>query len=126
MRANNTVLIKDATAEPVDLHVGERVRIARVLMNMSQQKLAAKCGITFQQVQKYERGLNRVSASRLVMIAEALERPVAWFFEGLPSYPTTDTITHPTIALARKFNKMSPRQQQALWDIINAMRPEGR
>lgn len=126
MRANNTALIKDATAEPVDLHVGERVRIARVLMNMSQQKLAAKCGITFQQVQKYERGLNRVSASRLVMIAEALERPVAWFFEGLPSYPQTDTITHLNVALVRKFNALPARQQQAIWDLINGIRPEGR
>ena len=69
---------------PVDLHVGARVRMRRRLAGISQEKLADALGLTFQQVQKYERGANRVSASKLFEIAIALKTPVAFFFEGLP------------------------------------------
>lgn len=67
----------------VDVHVGKRIRQRRWLTGMTQQKLAELVGIKFQQIQKYETGANRVSASRLWDIAEALEVPVAFFFEGL-------------------------------------------
>jgi transcriptional regulator with XRE-family HTH domain len=67
----------------VDMHVGARVRMRRKFLGISQQALAAQLGITFQQVQKYERGANRVSASKLYEIARALEAPVSFFFEGL-------------------------------------------
>lgn len=67
----------------VDVHVGKRVRHRRWLVGMTQQQLAEKVGIKFQQIQKYETGANRVSASRLWDIAEALEVPVSFFFEGL-------------------------------------------
>ncbi|TNF58105.1 MAG: XRE family transcriptional regulator [Rhodobacteraceae bacterium] len=70
-------------AHPVDVHVGKRVRHRRWLIGMTQQQLAEKVGIKFQQIQKYETGANRVSASRLWDIAEALEVPVSFFFEGL-------------------------------------------
>ena len=68
---------------PVDVHVGKRVRHRRWMVGMTQQQLAEKVGIKFQQIQKYETGMNRVSASRLWDIADALDVPVAFFFEGL-------------------------------------------
>jgi transcriptional regulator with XRE-family HTH domain len=68
---------------PVDLHVGARIRMRRKLLGVSQERLAEQLGLTFQQVQKYERGANRVSASKLYEIARALQTSVAYFFEGL-------------------------------------------
>lgn len=68
---------------PVDVHVGKRVRHQRWTIGMTQQQLAERVGIKFQQIQKYETGMNRISASRLWDIADALEVPVAFFFEGL-------------------------------------------
>ncbi len=68
---------------PVDVHVGKRVRHRRWLTGMTQQQLAERVGIKFQQIQKYETGANRISASRLWDIADALEVPVSFFFEGI-------------------------------------------
>lgn len=68
---------------PVDIHVGQRIRQRRWLAGMTQQQLAERVGIRFQQIQKYETGMNRVSASRLWEIAQALDVPLAHFFEGL-------------------------------------------
>lgn len=70
-------------AHMVDVHVGKRIRQRRWLIGMTQQKLADMVGIKFQQIQKYETGANRVSASRLWDIGEAMGVPVAFFFEGL-------------------------------------------
>lgn len=70
-------------AHPVDVHVGKRVRHRRWLVGMTQQQLAERVGIKFQQIQKYETGANRISASRLWDIADALEVPVSFFFEGI-------------------------------------------
>ncbi|MEO1311793.1 MAG: helix-turn-helix transcriptional regulator [Pseudomonadota bacterium] len=72
-------------ANPVDLHVGQRLRQRRSLLGMTQQKLALAVGIKFQQIQKYESGANRVSASRLFALAQALDVPVSYFFEGAAS-----------------------------------------
>lgn len=69
---------------PVDIHVGGRVRFRRVLLGMSQEKLAEKLGLTFQQIQKYEKGANRIGASRLLEIALALGVTVQFFFEAAP------------------------------------------
>lgn len=68
---------------PVDVHVGKRVRHRRWMVGMTQQQLADKVGIKFQQIQKYETGMNRISASRLWDISEALSVPISFFFEGL-------------------------------------------
>jgi transcriptional regulator with XRE-family HTH domain len=68
---------------PVDVHVGSRIRLRRQLMKMSQEKLGDELGITFQQIQKYERGANRVGASRLYRLSRVLDVPVQFFFEGL-------------------------------------------
>ncbi len=68
---------------PVDVHVGTRIRLQRLTMKLSQSVLGEKLGVTFQQVQKYERGTNRVSASRLWRMAEILGVPVEFFFHGI-------------------------------------------
>ena len=70
---------------PVDIHVGSRVRMRRTLLGMSQEKLGDALGLTFQQVQKYERGANRVGASRLFEISRVLDVPVSFFFEEMPA-----------------------------------------
>lgn len=69
--------------DPVDMHVGARLRLRRTLMGLSQTELAKSVGLTFQQVQKYESGANRISASRLYHIAEALDVPVSFFFDDM-------------------------------------------
>jgi transcriptional regulator with XRE-family HTH domain len=69
---------------PIDIHVGKRIRIRRVLLGMNQETLAGALGLTFQQVQKYEVGTNRISASRLSAVAETLGVPISYFFDALP------------------------------------------
>ncbi len=70
---------------PIDKHVGSRVRMRRMMLGMSQEKLGDALGLTFQQVQKYEKGTNRIGASRLQQIAHILQVPVSFFFEGAPA-----------------------------------------
>src|SRR5881398_3384493 len=72
---------------PIDRHVGSRVRMRRMMLSMSQEKLGDGLGLTFQQVQKYEKGTNRIGASRLQQISHILQVPVAFFFEGAPNIP---------------------------------------
>jgi transcriptional regulator with XRE-family HTH domain len=72
-----------AHPDPVDIHVGQRLKLRRALLGMSQERLAELLGITFQQIQKYERGANRIGSSRLFQLAAVLDVPVGWFFEGL-------------------------------------------
>jgi len=69
---------------PTDTHVGSRIRLRRNMLGMSQEKLGEMLGITFQQVQKYEKGTNRVGASRLQAISQILQVPVSFFFEDVP------------------------------------------
>jgi transcriptional regulator with XRE-family HTH domain len=71
---------------PIDRHVGSRVRMRRVILGMSQEKLGEALGLTFQQVQKYEKGANRIGASRLQQISRTLDVPPAFFLEGAPSF----------------------------------------
>jgi len=78
-----------ANPHPVDIYVGSRVRLRRTLKGMSQQKLAAALGLTFQQIQKYERGTNRIGASRLFELSEILDVPTSFFFDGL-NVPSAD------------------------------------
>lgn len=74
---------------PIDCHVGSRVRLRRVILGMSQEKLGDALGLTFQQIQKYEKGINRIGASRLQQISRTLDVPPAYFFEGAPSFEAT-------------------------------------
>jgi transcriptional regulator with XRE-family HTH domain len=84
MALRYTIAAKKAP-NPTDKHVGSRVRMRRLMLAMSQEKLGAALGLTFQQVQKYERGTNRIGASRLQQISHVLQVPVAYFFEGAPN-----------------------------------------
>jgi transcriptional regulator with XRE-family HTH domain len=113
------------TKEPnaTDVHVGRRMRMRRLMMQMSQEVFAAELGVTFQQVQKYEKGVNRVSASRLQQAAYILQVPVQFFFEGLPKTETgskaredisysliSDLLSSPDgIALAKGFMQIENR-----------------
>ena len=76
---------------PIDVHVGGRVRLRRILVGMSQERLGEEIGLTFQQIQKYEKGSNRISASRLYQISRILNVPVQYFFDDVP-----DGDRHPT------------------------------
>ncbi len=79
---------------PIDKHVGSRARMRRLMLDMSQIEVADALGVTFQQVQKYEKGMNRVGAGRLQHLSQVLQVPVTFFFEGLPDRPeTTATAT---------------------------------
>ena len=78
------MMVAKKAPNPIDKHVGSRVRMRRMMLNMSQEKLGDALGLTFQQVQKYEKGTNRIGASRLQQISHILQVPVAFFFEGAP------------------------------------------
>lgn len=88
------------TPDPVDIYVGGRVRARRKMLGLSQTQLGDELGVTFQQVQKYERGTNRIGSSRLFRIATALDVPVAYFFEGaetsLPGYSENEVMDEDT------------------------------
>ena len=77
--------------DPIDLHVGARMRFRRMSVGMSQEALAARLGLTFQQVQKYEKAQNRIGSSRLFRIAQALDVSVSFFFEGLDDHPSGES-----------------------------------
>lgn len=80
------------TPSDIDVHVGQRIRVKRSLMGISQEKLAEAVGITFQQIQKYERGTNRVSAGRLYEVSKILQVPVSYFFEQITDNSQTPPI----------------------------------
>jgi transcriptional regulator with XRE-family HTH domain len=107
---------------PVDKYVGSRVRMRRIMLGMSQEKLGEALGLTFQQVQKYEKGTNRVGASRIQQISEILQVPVSFLFEGGPSglatpegygegtspaYVSDFLATSEGLALTRAFTRIS-------------------
>ena len=73
-----------STPNPIDIHVGARVRLRRNMLGLSQEKLGESLGITFQQIQKYEKGTNRIGASRLQQLSEILKTPISFFFDDIP------------------------------------------
>jgi transcriptional regulator with XRE-family HTH domain len=101
-------------ADDIDLHIGKRLRRRRRLLGLTQQQLACAVGVRFQQIQKYECGANKVSASRLWRLAEALEVPIAYFYEGLggAAAPACD------LELARSLEE-APHRKETL-DLIRA------
>lgn len=112
----------------VDVHVGKRIRHRRWMIGMTQQQLAEKVGIKFQQIQKYETGANRVSASRLWDIAKALEVPVSFCFEGLDN----ETATRPAIEgdiladkealqLVRAYYAMPEAQRRQIFELARVL-----
>ncbi|MEM1129777.1 MAG: helix-turn-helix domain-containing protein [Pseudomonadota bacterium] len=115
---------------PVDVHVGRRVRHRRWMTGMTQQQLAEKVGIKFQQIQKYETGANRVSASRLWDIADALTVPVAYFFEGLSEEATEATQTtvpgdlladKEALELIRSYYAIPEDQRRQLFELARVL-----
>lgn len=121
-------------AHPIDLHVGSRVRQRRRLLGMTQQKLADSVSIRFQQIQKYESGANRISASRLWTLAKALDVPISYFFDGVdevgasngsygdhPATPVDALENKDTIALIRAFYTMNDEPRRRLLDLAKAM-----
>ncbi|AZU02729.1 XRE family transcriptional regulator [Glycocaulis alkaliphilus] len=122
---------------PIDRHVGSRVRLRRQMMAMSQEKLGEELGVTFQQVQKYERGANRIGAGRLWHLARVLEVPVAFFYDG-----ATGTAQQPTgfaegdqtpivndflqspdgVALAQAFSKITdPKVRRRVLELVRSL-----
>jgi transcriptional regulator with XRE-family HTH domain len=110
---------------PVDAHVGKRIRHRRWMVGMTQQQLADKVGIKFQQIQKYETGMNRVSASRLWDIAESLAVPISFFFEGLSGAETEvrgDLIGDKEAAeLVRSYFAIPEQQRRRLFDLARVL-----
>lgn len=86
---------RESRPSPIDVHVGSRVRLRRTLLGMSQERLGDALGLTFQQVQKYERGVNRVGASRLFDISRVLDVPISFFFEDMPEGMDATPISGP-------------------------------
>ena len=80
---------REGRPSPIDVHVGTRIRLRRTLLGMSQERLGEALGLTFQQVQKYERGVNRVGASRLFDLSRVLDVPISFFFDDMPDSLTT-------------------------------------
>jgi transcriptional regulator with XRE-family HTH domain len=112
-------------ATNIDAHVGARVRLRRQWLKLSQEKLANALGITFQQVQKYERGDNRIGASRLYDMARALDVPVGYFFDGLDTPEEADRpallINQNTGILLRQHAGMNAEGQRALQRIATTL-----
>ncbi len=112
---------------PVDVHVGQRVRQRRWMIGMTQQQLGNKVGIKFQQIQKYETGTNRVSASRLWDIAAALDVPVSFFFEGLNCEHLSiagqgDILTDKeALELVRAYYLIPETQRRRLFDLARVL-----
>ncbi len=118
-------------AHVVDVHVGKRIRQRRWLVGMTQQKLAEAVGIKFQQIQKYETGMNRISASRLWDIAEALNAPVSFFFEGISddaeeapvagSVPGDILADKEALDLVRSYYAIPETQRRRLFELARVL-----
>lgn len=115
---------------PVDVHVGKRVRHRRWMVGMTQQQLAEKVGIKFQQIQKYETGMNRVSASRLWDISEALSVSVSFFFDGLQAsvaaeggsaLPEDIMSDREALELVRSYYAIPENQRRRLFELARVL-----
>lgn len=108
-----------------DRHVGMRIRERRLMLGLSQQQLARMIGVTYQQAHKYERGLNRISAGRLFEIAQVLEVPISWFFEGIEDGTANVGLTsgqRRVLELARNFSAIhNERHQEALSEMARVL-----
>lgn len=125
------------TPNPIDVHVGGRIRLRRNMLGMSQEKLGEALGITFQQIQKYEKGTNRVGASRLQAIASILDVPAAFFFEDAPgggdglqeenqtTYVVDFLSSTEGLHLNRAFVRISdPKVRRKIIDLVRALAGE--
>ncbi len=134
---------RSGIANPIDIHVGMRIRLRRKVLKISQEELAEKLGLTFQQVQKYERGMNRISASRLYDVAQVLQTPISFFFEDMSDDVTTNApriraglsenlptasneadpmIRRETLELVRNYYMIKdPKMRKLVFDLVKNM-----
>lgn len=129
---------KSDKPNPIDVHVGSRVRLRRTLLGMSQEKLGEAIGLTFQQVQKYERGANRIGASRLYDLSRVLDVPVSFFFDDInpevvaaaveagdgvaPRYEPDPMMRRETLELVRAYYRIPDAQiRRRLFDLTKAI-----
>ena len=124
---------------PVDIHVGKRVRLRRTLLGMSQEKLGKAINVTFQQVQKYERGTNRIGSSRLYQLSQVLDIPVSYFFDDLPieitarkspgltdvkvaSFQGDPLVKRETLELVRAYYRITdPSVRKRIFELVKAV-----
>ncbi|MDA8051177.1 MAG: helix-turn-helix domain-containing protein [Rhodospirillales bacterium] len=140
---------RESRSSPIDAHVGSRIRLRRTLLGLSQERLGDALGLTFQQVQKYERGINRVGASRLFDLARVLDVPISFFFDDMPE-PLGSSAPNPastgfggfaeaqtgfgsdqlmsrreTIDLVRAYYRISdPAVRKRVFDLIRSLAPD--
>ena len=127
---------------PIDVHVGSRVRLRRTLLGMSQGKLGQAVGLTFQQIQKYERGANRIGASRLFQFTQVLDVPVSFFYDNMPSdagngilglaegpaaaFEQGNLSRRETLELVRAYYKITdPSVRRRMFDLTKALGRSG-
>ena len=120
-------------AADIDLHLGRRLRRRRRLLGLTQQQLANQVGIRFQQIQKYECGANRISAARLWQLAEALESPVSYFYDGLEDATSGDRgqgggemfSRKETMDLIQAYYQLDEKPRRRLLDLAKSLHTEG-
>ena len=123
-RRRRSYTVGESGPRPVDVHVGGRVKAGRTLIGMSQTELGKHVGLTFQQIQKYEKGMNRIGAGRLWRFSLILGRPISWFFEGIGARKrkVEDLLVKPeTLKFVRYFSACDPDVQKHLAAMINAV-----
>jgi transcriptional regulator with XRE-family HTH domain len=135
-RANKKNAFPVRKPNDVDAHVGARLRQRRMLLGISQEQLAEMLGLTFQQVQKYERGTNRVSASRLFQLARSLDTPITWFFDDMEGDRGTERVEtagedsdpmsrRETLELVRVYSRIDDRKvRKKLYEMAKALAEE--
>ena len=138
---------RETRPSPIDVHVGTRIRLRRTLLGMSQERLGEALGLTFQQVQKYERGVNRVGASRLFDLSRVLDVPISFFFDDMPEnlaasfggpsshrsgglpagaepFPDDTLNRRETLELVRAYYRITdPNVRKRMFDLIKSMGP---
>jgi len=126
-----------STPDPVDVHVGSRVRLRRTLLGMSQEKLGKALGLTFQQIQKYERGANRIGSSRLYQLSQILDVPISFFFDdmgdagkaaqgmsdgGQQKFEVNQLSRRETLELVRAYYKISdPAVRKKVFEMVKSL-----
>ena len=123
-RRRRSYTVGEFGPRPVDVHVGGRVRARRTLIGMSQTELGKRVGLTFQQIQKYEKGMNRIAAGRLWQISLILGQPISWFFEGIGKQKRKgdDFLAKiETLKFVRYFSACDPDVQNHLAAMIKAV-----
>jgi transcriptional regulator with XRE-family HTH domain len=125
-------MTQETVGNTIDVHLGKRLRRRRRLLGLTQQQLAGACGVRFQQIQKYECGANRISAARLWQLAEALEVPVGYFYDGLARMPDAEP-SHAnedggevlgrkeTLDLIRAYYQLGERPRRRLLDLAKSL-----